>query len=147
MLKMDLRITFEPNISEPSGSRLVLSVGDALARSYPMSAEDHYRDLVALKYFLGKRTLSSILLGDEPVAAVEYLPEGDLVLLRPYRRLGERLVSGEFSLTQGLSHIGYILEELMAVITPDRALLDKQVAEDISAGVYDVCLNTGHAID
>lgn len=144
---MDLQITFEPNISEPSGSRLVLSVGDASVRSYPMNAEDHYRDLVAIKYFLGEQTLSSILLGDEPVAAVEFASEGDLVTLRPYTRPSERLTYGHFSMSQGLSHIGYILDALTEVITTDKAFLEKQVAEDIDAGVYDVCLSNRHASD
>ena len=144
---MSLEIVFDPDISAPSGSRLVLNVGEASIRSYPMSAEDHYRNLAAFRYFLANRTLSNILLGDEPVAGVRFLSDGDLVALRPYRKPGEKMVSGEFILSQGLSQISSILDKLTEVMTLDKSFLEKQVADDINAGVYDNCLIGPNSID
>lgn len=141
---MCLRITFDPEIRGALSSRLVLTVGDASTRSYPMSADDHYRDLVALKFFLSQGTLKTISLGDEPVAAVTFCRDGRVVTLTPYRRSGERLVSGDFNLSQGVSEIDRILGQLTAVITLDKAALERQVAEDITAGVYDSCVSNRH---
>lgn len=138
---MNLQINFEPNISDPRGCRLVLKVGDASIRSYPMSADDHYRDLFAIKHFLCRRTLSSIMLGDEPVGALEYSGEGDLITLTPYGGPGQKVISSTFRLNQALSHIDDVLHELSDKITTDKTSLERQVIEDIDAGVYDPMIN------
>lgn len=141
---MKLQISFEPAIDKLSVSRLVLSVGDAFIRSYPMSVDDHYRDLVAIRSFLDQRRLSSLFFGDEPVAEVELSSESDLVKLTPYSGPGQKTVSGVFDLNQGLSQIECILDELTAIISADKECLDEQVAADVDAGVYDVYLNNRH---
>ncbi len=135
---MDLQIAFEPRISEAAVSRLIIKVGDASVRSYPMSAEDHYRDLFAIKHFLGRQTLTSIILGNEPVAAIEFSDSGDVVTLKPYKRLEGMASFDSFCLSQGINQIDQILDNLAAVVSTDRAFLERQTFEDIDAGVYDV---------
>lgn len=144
---MSLNISFDPAVSKGSNSRLVLRVGDVMIRSYPMSVNDHYSDLAAIKHFLGNGRLSSIFLGDEPLAQVEIQSENDKVVLKPYGRLEEELVFGEFSLSQGLTYIEGVLDGLAAAITIDRDSLQAQVDSDIDQGVYDVYLNKPHARD
>lgn len=136
---MDLQIAFEPKISGSTVSRLIITVGDASVRSYPMSAEEHYRDLFAIKHFLSRRTLTSIMLGNEPVAEIKFSNEGDLVTLKPYKRLEGMAFSDDFRLSQGIGQIDQALDNLSAVISTDRAFLERQVFEDINAGVYDRC--------
>jgi hypothetical protein len=136
-LTMDLNITFEPDLAEPSGSRLVLAVGDTLIRSYPMGPEDHYRNLFALKHFLGLRTLTHIVFGDEPVGEVEFLGDGDLAVLKPYKRPEKTNSFAEFNLIQALSRIDHILYDLLLIIPTDRDSIERQIKEDIDAGVYD----------
>jgi hypothetical protein len=145
-MAMDLQITFEPGISGLTVSRLIMTVGDASVRSYPMSAEDHYRDLFAIRHFLSRRTLTSIMLGNEPVAAIEFSNEGDVVTLKPYKRLEGIAFSDNFHLSQGIGQIDQALDNLSAVISTDRAFLERQTFEDIDAGVYDRCeTETGEA--
>lgn len=136
---MNLQIAFEPTISGLAVSRLIMTVGDASVRSYPMSAEEHYRDLFAIKHFLIRRTLTSIMLGNEPVAAIEFSNDGDVVTLKPYKRLGGIVFSDNFRLSQGIGQIDQALDNLSAAISTDRAFLERQVFEDINAGVYDRC--------
>lgn len=146
VMAMNLSIAFEPRIGEEILSRLIIAVGDASVRSYPMSAEDHYRDLFAMKHFLGRRTLTSIMLGNEPVAGIEISNGGDIVTLKPYKRLEGVGSSEVFSLVQGVSEISQVLDDLSAVISTDRASLERQTFEDIDAGVYDGCeAETGKA--
>jgi hypothetical protein len=143
---MNLHITFDPKITESAVSRIIIAVGDASVRSYPMSAEDHYRDLFAMRCFLSRRTLTSIILGNEPVAAIEFSNEGDVVTLRPYKRLDGKAFSDDFHFSQGISQIEQILDNLSAVVSTDRALLERQTIEDINAGVYEGCeAKTGRA--
>lgn len=143
---MDLQIAFEPEISGSTVSRLIMTVGGASVRSYPMSAEDHYRDLFAIKHFLGRQTLTSIILGNEPVAALEFSNEGDVVTLKPYKRLAGMDFSGSFRLSQGVRQIDQVLDNLSAVILTDRAFLERQTFEDIDAGAYAGCeAETGKA--
>lgn len=136
---MDLQIAFDPEISGSSMSRLIMTVGDASIRSYPMSAEDHYRDLFVLRHFLGRQTLANIILGNEPVAAIEFSNEGDVVTLKPYKRLAGMDFSDNFRLSQGVRQIDQALDNLSAVISTDRASLERQAFEDIDAGAYAGC--------
>lgn len=104
-----------------------------------MGAEEHYRDLSAIKHFLGRQTLTSIILGNEPVAAIEFSNDGDVVTLKPYKRLEGMAFSDNFRLRQGIGQIDQVLDDLSAVISTDRAFLERQTFEDINAGVYDEC--------
>ncbi len=136
---MDLQISFEPLISESTVSRLIMTVGNASVSSYPMSVEDHYRDLFAIKYFLRHGKLTTIMLGNEPVAAIEFSNKGNIVTLKPYKRLEEMALYHKFRLSQGINQIDQVLDNLSAVISSDRTFLERQAFEDIDAGVYDGC--------
>lgn len=143
---MNLQITFEPRLSRSSLSRLIMTAGDASVRSCLMSADEHYGDLFAIKQFLGRRTLTSIMLCNEPVASIEFSKEGDVVTLKPYKRLQGVALSGTFGLIQGIGQIDRVLDDLSAVVATDRAFLERQTFEDIDAGVYDGCeADTGSA--
>jgi hypothetical protein len=138
-MAVDLQIAFEPRISGSTLSRLIMKVGNASIRSCPMSADEHYSDLFAIKHFLGRKTLTSIMLCNEPMAAIEFSNEGDVVTLKPYKRLEGMASYGNFGLSQGIRQIDQVLDNLSAVISTDRAFLELQTFEDIDAGVYDGC--------
>lgn len=140
--KISLQIWFEPSESDAAYSRLFLCAANALIRSYPMSLEEHYHDLYALKFFLSQKTLRSIMLGNEPVAEIEFSDDSNLITMRPYGRLGQSPQSGSFKIEQGLDCINTILDDLAAKTSTDRDALERQVRDDIRAGVYDVCLTT-----
>jgi len=104
-----------------------------------MNAGEQYSDLFSIKNFLAQKTLASIMLCNEPVAAIEFSNEGDVVTLKPYKRLKGLDFSGNFRLSQGIRQIDQALDDLSAVISTDRAFLERQTLEDIDSGVYEGC--------
>lgn len=123
--------------------RISITVGNLNVISYPQPISSHFRDLIANRYFLSKKSLEKFFFGEEPIFGIEYLNDN---LMRAYvfnKKKTPKKVVGYFLYHDALRILDNVIEDICN--DSDSSLLDKkkildEVEQDIHAGVYDVYL-------